>query len=383
MSGQLVNSLAVGIITFIYSEVEFQVYKLSWTRDRSRESLYHVVFEAAVDENALADLKSPGHQLISDVYEWAAELKDEIWVFQSGCWSKDKALGKSIQSASWEDIVLDDDFLEGLRRDTQTFFESRTFYGELGIVWKRGILLLGPPGNGKTESIKALLRESGQKALYVKSFTTQGGPEEGVRAIFHHARNNAPCILVIEDLDSLVTPEVRSFFLNEIDGLGQNEGILTIATTNHPEQIDDAIINRPSRFDVKYNFDLPTEELRRKYAIKWIHKISTLKAGVSFGDDVEMLAQDIAKETDGWSYAFLKELFVSFLLRVAHDRARSRTRDSNGASVLMDQIVALSKQIAAIAAVKAPSGLVAPQRAGVFFRHVAQPEPVVHAGVNF
>lgn len=89
---------------------------------------------------------------------------------------------------------------------------------------------------------------------------------------------------------------------------GQNEGILTIATTNHPEQIDDAIINRPSRFDVKYNFDLPTEELRRKYAIKWIHKISTLKAGVSFGDDVEMLAQDIAKETDGWSYAFLKEL---------------------------------------------------------------------------
>ncbi len=60
MSGQLVNSLAVGIITFIYNEVEFQVYKLSWTRDRCpRESLYHVVFEAAVDEKALAILKSP------------------------------------------------------------------------------------------------------------------------------------------------------------------------------------------------------------------------------------------------------------------------------------------------------------------------------------
>lgn len=54
------------------------------------------------------------------------------------------------------------------------------------------------------------------------------GPEEGVRAIFHHARNNAPCILVIEDLDSLVTPEVRSFFLNEIDGLVSLSSTLVI-----------------------------------------------------------------------------------------------------------------------------------------------------------
>lgn len=82
-----------------------------------------------------------------------------------------------------------------------------------------GLLLLGPPGNGKTESIKVLLKESGQAALYVKSFTTQVGPEHGVRAIFNHARANAPCILVLEDLDSMVGPGVRSFFLNELDGL--------------------------------------------------------------------------------------------------------------------------------------------------------------------
>lgn len=87
---------------------------------------------------------------------------------------KDKALWKSVQSAQWDDIVLDEQFLDGLKRDTKTFFENMEIYNELGITWKRGLLLLGPPGNGKTESIKVLLKESGQSALYVKSFTSQG-----------------------------------------------------------------------------------------------------------------------------------------------------------------------------------------------------------------
>ncbi|EJC98776.1 P-loop containing nucleoside triphosphate hydrolase protein [Fomitiporia mediterranea MF3/22] len=263
-------------------------------------------------------MKSAGHNLISEVYRWAGALKDEMWVFQDGGWSKDKPLWGAIRDATWDEIVLETEFLEGLRRDTQTFFANRKIYKNLGVVWKRGLLLLGPPGNGKTESIKVLLKESGQAALYVKSFTTQDGPELGVRRIFDHARANAPCILVIEDLDSLVTSDVRAFFLNELDGLGQNEGILTIATTNHPERIDDAILNRPSRFDVKYNFDLPTEKLRVTYASKWIRKITALTTDeegssgggpiVQFEKNTAQLAEEVAKETEGWSFAFLKEL---------------------------------------------------------------------------
>jgi SpoVK/Ycf46/Vps4 family AAA+-type ATPase len=98
------------------------------------------------------------------------------------------------------------------------------------------VFALGPPGNGKTESIKVLLKESGIPSLYVKSFATSHvrlnhtfsfnslnvhvqGSEAGIRAIFEFARRQAPCILVLEDLDSMVTPSIRSFFLNEIDGL--------------------------------------------------------------------------------------------------------------------------------------------------------------------
>ena len=103
---------------------------------------------------------------------WATSLHDQIWVFDQR-WFKDASFFAEIQKANWDDVILDDKFKDGLRRDTKTFFASKPAYASLGITWKRGILLLGPPGNGKTESIKALLKEAPYPALYVKSFTTQ------------------------------------------------------------------------------------------------------------------------------------------------------------------------------------------------------------------
>ena len=71
------------------------------------------------------------------------------------------------------------------------------------------------------------------------------GVEFFVRQIFEHARQLAPCILIIEDIDLIVTQHVKPFFLNELDGLVQNQGDSAIATTNHPERIDDVILDRP------------------------------------------------------------------------------------------------------------------------------------------
>lgn len=70
--------------------------------------------------------------------------------------------------------------------------------------------------------------------LYVKTFSSPfGGPEYAVRQIFVKARAEAPCLLVFEDLDSLVREGIRSYFLNEVDGLERNDGILIIGSTNH------------------------------------------------------------------------------------------------------------------------------------------------------
>jgi transitional endoplasmic reticulum ATPase len=76
------------------------------------------------------------------------------------------------------------------------------------------------------------------ESLYVKTFNSFAGPEYGIRQIFQKARQMAPCLLIFEDIDSLILPNVRSYFLNEVDGLESNHGILMIASTNHLERLD-------------------------------------------------------------------------------------------------------------------------------------------------
>ncbi|KAI0318403.1 P-loop containing nucleoside triphosphate hydrolase protein [Amylostereum chailletii] len=338
-------NLVHGKVTFVYEGTAFTVFKATWRRDHSEWYFYDLVYEGASDEL--------GKKLATAVYVYGATLREEIWVYQSARWKADKKLFKAVQAADWDDVVLEDAFKEGLQRDTSGFFASREIYEELGITWKRGILLLGPPGNGKTESIKALLKDAQYPALYVKSFTTPYGPEYGVRSIFDHARQHSPCILVLEDLDAMVTPKVRSFFLNELDGIAANGGILTIATTNHPERIDDAILNRPSRFDVKYNFALPSLELRTAFATRWVAKVAAKGgrgSGIQFGMKHEEIAAKVARDSEGFSFAFLKELFVSFLLQLAHARS-SKSLSVAPEELLFKQIEVLTSQI-----IKTPAG---------------------------
>ena len=153
-----------GCSSFTHDSVGFRAYKATWQRDHVESTFYDLVFDAP---DAV-----PGTRLAKAVFAFGATLRHQIWVFQGGRWTAEGSLYDAVQASDWDDIVLDDEFKQGLRRDTRTFFESKEIYDDLGIVWKRGILLLGPPGNGKTESIKALLRETAYPALYVKSLTT-------------------------------------------------------------------------------------------------------------------------------------------------------------------------------------------------------------------
>jgi transitional endoplasmic reticulum ATPase len=77
------------------------------------------------------------------------------------------------------------------------------------------------------------------------------GEEYSMSQIFNKARELSPCVVVLEDLDSLINDANRSFFLNQMDGLSGNDGLLVIGTTNHFERLDPGLSSRPSRFDRK------------------------------------------------------------------------------------------------------------------------------------
>jgi len=248
-----------------------------------------------------------------------------------------------VQGSSWDDVILQPRMKQNLMHDVQGFFDNRALYNRMKVPWKRGVILHGVPGNGKTISIKALInalaaRPDPVPALYVKSLDACSGPKWSIQQIFSHARKMAPCLLIFEDLDSMVEDKTRSYFLNEVDGLESNEGILMIGSTNHLDRLDSAITKRPSRFDRKYHFQVPGPEERVAYCHYWSAKFDDAEQ-VGFSDE---LCRVVAKVSDGFSFAYLKELFVTALLALARedgddsggeaDIAPDSTASDNGSS---------------------------------------------------
>jgi hypothetical protein len=309
---------------------------LRW-RDQSFTLLtlhWSVSFQVVAHHWLLADSLEAAHQFMLAVCNWNAEIRGEILVFDDGCWQKDEHLYQSIVKTTFESLILPDVLKQQIVSDVEAFFAVRKMYEHYHIPWKRGILFLGTPGNGKTHTIKALINRLQRPCLYVKSFKAEYSTDaKNIGEVFRRARTAAPCLLILEDLDALLTDENRSVFLNEMDGFAANSGIVVVASTNHPERLDAAILDRPSRFDRKYHFDLPMEAERIAYLTQW---------NTTFEPPLQLSAGEIAEiaaRTHGFSFAYLKELVLSALMRWAD------TSEQPMVTVMSEQVEVLQRHM--------------------------------------
>jgi DNA replication protein DnaC len=258
----------------------------------------------------IADERQTGEDFFRAVCEWSCEVRGEILVYHDGYFKKDKRLFNSIKSATFDNLILPDSLKQQIQNDFQQFFSSREIYERYQIPWKRGAIFIGPPGNGKTHSLKALINQLGKPCLYIRSFKSDDDTEEeNMSEVFKRARMTAPCVLVLEDLDSMIDKNNRAFFLNELDGFNSNTGVVVLATTNHPEKLDSSILDRPSRFDRKYYFQLPADAERRAYIAKWNGELQP---------EMRVREESVARvvrDTQAFSFAYLKELFVTSMVQ--------------------------------------------------------------------
>lgn len=210
-------------------------------------------------------------------------------------------------SVNYNDVFLEESLKNEIINSIDSFFKG-DLYQKYNIPRKRGILLYGKPGNGKTTLLKAITNMMDCVVVYWQ--INEETNSTCISQTFDLCRNLSNVLLVIEDIDSI--PErTRSTFLNYLDGGSFNaKGIFVIGTTNFPEKIDPALMNRAGRFDRAYEIKCPSEDMRYKYLMK-----------LGIGEILE--ADEITyvnKKIDGFSMSMLNEVYTSIILNLHYNR---------------------------------------------------------------
>jgi len=209
-----------------------------------------------------------------------------------------------------DDVVLPDGLLERVTDHVLGIAEHRAVLAEHGQHLKRGILLFGPPGTGKTHTVRYLMSQSPGTTVVLLS----GGSLRFIHDAAKVARAHQPAIVVLEDCDLIA--EDRSFgpmakpllfeVLDALDGIDADADVAFLLTTNRVEHLERALSQRPGRVDLAAEIPLPDEQGRRA--------LIRLYAGALFSDDA---VQDVARGSEGTTASFAKELVRRAVLLAA------------------------------------------------------------------
>jgi len=206
----------------------------------------------------------------------------------------------------WDSVILEHDLNYLVRDDFETFWKSEAWFESQRLPYRRGFLLYGPPGNGKTTVARTMACHPLVAAFSI-DFSTENLPNDALSELFQVAEDKAPALIILEDLDRIFgaaeggnrTAITLPHLLACLDGLATQNGIVTVATANDPTTLDPAILKRPGRFDRLAAFPQPSPELRRQYLRK-------LTAGEIGDRELEAIISD----SDRLSFAQLREAYI-------------------------------------------------------------------------
>lgn len=199
--------------------------------------------------------------------------------------------------------------IESILSDIKIFWRKRETYKEYNFVHKRGILLYGDPGCGKSGIIqlcvKNLIQEENGIVINIKEDEDFKAFVEFVPTI-RKIEPERPLIVILEDIDSLAGEDRYSTtkLLNILDGVKQIENVVYIATTNYPEKLQERITNRPSRFDRRYEVQMPSRAIRESY----------IKNKLSVEDLKNINLAEWLDSSEDMSLSHLKELVISVIV---------------------------------------------------------------------
>lgn len=196
--------------------------------------------------------------------------------------------------------------------EIEKFWERETLWNHYDLAYKRGIILWGPPGSGKSSTIQLINKDVIERGGIVIKF---GVPElfsEGIR-YFREIQPDTPVVVLMEDIDSTLELYNESEVLNILDGVEDCKKVVFLATTNYPGNLGERIMNRPSRFDKRFKIGMPNKEARKLY----FEYLLDTPENKEIPDVVKNMKIDLAKwvkDTEDFSVAHLKELFIAVVI---------------------------------------------------------------------
>ena len=245
--------------------------------------------------------------------------------------SNAKVYVKSAEGIKFDDVAGEDEAKESLT-EIVNYLHNPKQYQEIGASMPKGVLLVGPPGTGKTMLAKAVAGEANvpffsmSGSEFVEMFVGMGASK--VRDLFKQAKEKAPCIVFIDEIDAIgkkrdgqmggndEREQTLNQLLTEMDGFEGNTGVIILAATNRPESLDPAL-TRPGRFDRRVPVELP--DLKGREAILKVHARK-----IKVADDVDF--NKVARMASGASGAELANIVNEAALRAVRDGRKFATQ---------------------------------------------------------